>query len=342
MTNDRFEDILQRLTEKLNTIGLGGLSGMNDRDFEKEVFSQLKGILSAEGLSLDGLKYKEDSTVFPDIGYENFGLEVKTTKADSWTCLGNSIMEGTRREEVDQIYLIFLKRGGTPEVRFKRYDDCISDIKITHSPRYEINMDVEADETVFSIMGTDYNHFRDDPEKIKNLRDFYKRKGVKSWWLDEGSGESVTEMELYAFGGLPQERKHEIMIELFCYFPEILGSDYDAAATYLVSKGIYNKSFRDEVSASGQIDLRIDDTPHRASRVFKFIFENLGEIKDYLEENTEKILAYWGGSADMGIFRLWVRKCNENILKNGRLTYPEDYGLPELISLFEKGRLEIG
>ena len=79
---------------------------------------------------------------FPDIIAEKYyGVEVKSTKENHWTSTGSSIVESTRDKNVENIYMLFGKLGGkTAEFKCRPYEDCLSDIAVTHSPRYLINM----------------------------------------------------------------------------------------------------------------------------------------------------------------------------------------------------------
>lgn len=53
---------------------------------------------------------------FPDIVAEKYyGIEVKSTKEDHWTSTGSSILETTRIENVDDIYMLFGKKEGMTE-----------------------------------------------------------------------------------------------------------------------------------------------------------------------------------------------------------------------------------
>src|SRR5699024_11116667 len=84
---------------------------------------------------------------FPDIvamGY--FGVEVKTTKSDNWISTGSSIIESTRVDGVEKIYLLFGKLSRNVEFRSRPYEDCLSDIVVTHSPRYKIDMELEKED----------------------------------------------------------------------------------------------------------------------------------------------------------------------------------------------------
>lgn len=49
---------------------------------------------------------------FPDIVAKNFyGIEVKTTAQNHWKTTGNSVLESTRVEDVERIFMLFGKLG---------------------------------------------------------------------------------------------------------------------------------------------------------------------------------------------------------------------------------------
>ena len=101
---------------------------------------------------------------FPDIqAAGHFGVEVKSTKSDSWTSTGSSIVESTRIPDVSRIYMLFAKLGGnTPEFRCRPYEQCLSNIAVTHSPRYLIDMNLadNGEKSIFEKMEMDYDTFR--------------------------------------------------------------------------------------------------------------------------------------------------------------------------------------
>ncbi len=115
---------------------------------------------------------------FPDIVANQFyGIEVKSTKDNHWTSTGSSIVETTRVENVDDIYLLFGKLGGDiPQFKCRPYQDVLYDIAVTHSPRYLINMELGKDETIFSKMGTSYDSFRMSADNISLVRKYYREK----------------------------------------------------------------------------------------------------------------------------------------------------------------------
>lgn len=90
--------------------------------------------------------------VFPDILLHEtkYGVEIKSTQKDSWTSTGSSIVESTRDADTERVYMLFAKLGGTPEFRCKPYQQCLSNIAVTHAPRYLIDMELDEKNNIFS------------------------------------------------------------------------------------------------------------------------------------------------------------------------------------------------
>lgn len=309
LEKEKFEKILNSVVKRI--AAEGGLSTLTDRSFEKRIYQELLSYFDKTEI-----EYKEGSTSFPDIGLPPYGIEVKSTEGDTWVCLGNSIMEGTRKSGVKNIYVLFLKKGGNPEIKWKKYEDCISDIKVTHSPRYEVNMDIEdPGESVLNKIGITYSDFSADPNKIPKLREYYKKhkKNSNSWWIDPETGESVTSMRIESFGGLSSDRKEKLIVELFAFFPEIIRGDYHDAAVYLITRyGVYDKSFRDKFSAGGQEPIEIGNDKYKVPKVIKRILKYLPLIEKYLKENKGQLSEFWGYPLKNGIdpFDEWLNLLN--------------------------------
>jgi hypothetical protein len=58
-----------------------------------------------------------------------YGVEVRFTLNDTWRSVANSILETQRLEAVRQIYIVFGKMGGTPEVRWGYYDQSVIHVR---------------------------------------------------------------------------------------------------------------------------------------------------------------------------------------------------------------------
>ena len=78
---------------------------------------------------------------FPDIRVNGYGVEAKFTKHDTWLAVGNSIFEGMRDPEVKAIYIIMGKGGGAPEARWAKYEDCVTHVRVSNSPRFVVELD---------------------------------------------------------------------------------------------------------------------------------------------------------------------------------------------------------
>jgi hypothetical protein len=132
------------------------------------------------------VKENNDPYRFPDIVSGEFGVEVKFTKGDKWSSFGNSILESKRDKDVKEIFVVFGKMGGTPEVKWKKYEDCIVKVCVTHSPRFIV--DLELKEKFFERIGIEYDCFRNlsMKEKMKyvktDMKEFLKMTSEDFWW----------------------------------------------------------------------------------------------------------------------------------------------------------------
>jgi hypothetical protein len=238
---------------------------------------------------------------FPDIvAYVNtnkaYGIEVKTTKQNKWRTTGSSIFEGTRVDDVKKIFLLFGKLTKPIEFKCRKYEHCLYNVAITHSPRYLIDMNANLEDSIFSKIGIDYDTIRtlDNPfNPIKN----YFRKGLKEgedlWWIDN-SDDNVRGMEIKLWSNLTKSRKDELRILSLAYFPGLLGSNpkkYASLATWLVSQfGIVNYALRDTFSAGGKILIEGVKFP----QIYRHFVEDLSQIYkniDIIQEDDLK--HYW-------------------------------------------------
>ena len=87
---------------------------------------------------------------FPDIvAKQYYGIEVKTTIKNHWKTTGNSVFEGTRVDGVERIFMFFAKLADPIEFRCRPYEDVLSEVVVTHSPRYLIDMNLAQGQTIF-------------------------------------------------------------------------------------------------------------------------------------------------------------------------------------------------
>lgn len=125
--------------------------GCDSKQLEKETILAMRKQCEGTSFLPDDIQLISGQR-FPDIiAAKHFGVEVKSTKENKWVSIGSSIVESTRIEDVNHIYMLFGKLGGHPvEFKCKPYQNCLYDIAVTHSPRYLIDMETPQERTIFS------------------------------------------------------------------------------------------------------------------------------------------------------------------------------------------------
>lgn len=266
------------------------LKGLNSETFEEIVAEYIRRTIDEKALYIKG------SSRFPDIGVPPFGVEVKFTKADKWGSTGNSILESSRWPDVNSIYVIFLKAGGIPDISIRPYEDVMTEIVVTHSPRYMIDM--RATTSIFQKMRVSYDEFRsNDPigKAKKYYSEIVKKSGGCVWWLDERKGESAPPV-LRMYGDISADEKRDLIVELMALFPELIREEasptkYDRATLFLVSRhNVLNRSLRDMFSAGGRRVIPVDGKEIEVSRAIGKLYELAENIKTYICSAEDEIL----------------------------------------------------
>lgn len=227
---------------------------------------------------------------FPDIKIDSsFGVEVKTSQK-GWTSIGSSIIESTRIPGIESIYMLFGNMELNPS-RFlcKPYGDVLTDIKVTHSPRYSINMKTEH--SVFDDMGEGmtYNKFRclPDSQKIEKAQIFSRKKFEKNnsnempWWIKDLKDNS-NQGSIKLWNSLDIKEKDLLVSQCMILFPEVLypfpfNSKYNRATLWLCSyHQIVSPNIRDNFSAGGMKNF---EDSHNGLVKIPAIY---GKVKDHL------------------------------------------------------------
>ena len=242
---------------------------------------------------------------FPDIMATSYcGVEVKSTKDDKWTSIGSSIVESTRNATVENIYMLFGKLGGNPpEFRLRPYQDCLSEIAVTHSPRYLINMELSQRETIFAKMGTTYESLRTSGNAIEQVRHYYRDKAIKEhksempWWITSENIDSSQSFNIRLWNTLQDDMKRDLQAKCMILFPEALNpassqTKYNQTTLWLCS---YNQvivpNIRDFYSAGGKISHVNGRAIHpQAAQVFARIVKFADEICSQLTYPTSELL----------------------------------------------------
>lgn len=235
---------------------------------------------------------------FPDIVAENYyGVEVKQTNSNTWTSIGSSIVETTRVELVEDIYMLFGKLGGdVPEFKCRPYQDVLYDIAVTHSPRYMINMELDEKGTIFHKMGTTYDSFRKSADKISRVRQYFRELATRQkreempWWITNENMDKANSFNIRLWHSLDMNEKRRLRAKCMILFPEALNPDrnknkYNNVTLWLCScNQVVNPNIRDMFSAGGTIT-HIDGTrlDRPVAQVFNTIVEYADEIRGMLD-----------------------------------------------------------
>ena len=184
MTPEEFEGVLGQAAEWL-TGDLRASTMLHDSTrFQQGVQDTLRRAADGLGLNVSPTFHPH---AFPDIRANGYGVEVKYTSQDTWLSVGNSIFEGMRDPTVQRIYLMLGKAGGEPEARWAGYEDCISHVRVSHAPRFVVDLD--GGSRLFEKLPVSYDEFAEltDNEKMLHIRDYSRgrlSKGERLWWLE--------------------------------------------------------------------------------------------------------------------------------------------------------------
>ena len=315
-----FNDVLESATLHLNNdamknsayyLGRGGLP------LEEDVYKAL--VHAAQNTKFnDTIKWVQGSKAFPDIvAKDYYGVEVKSTTGKRWKVTGGSVMESSRVETVKRIFITFGKLSNPVEFKSRPYEDCLYDVGVTHSPRYQIDMELKAGETIFDKMNTTYDALSESGDSVGQIAR-YMRQGLKSgerlWWAGEPTQEDdidVAPATIRLPSAISREEKNKLVIEGLAFFPEILSnspSKYSRLKLWLVSnRGVVVT--RDFFSAGGRCNIvtpngQFENLP----QVFSKINDNRDMIADLISDAKIDVLQDTWNEARIGDDRLgqWI------------------------------------
>ncbi len=284
-------------------------------DFEKDVYSFVNN--NAKNTIFEGSIELISGQKFPDIvAYVNknkaYGLEVKTTKSNKWKTIGSSIFEGTRVDNTQNIHLLFGKLSSPIEFKCKKYEECLYDVAITHSPRYLIDMDIMEHESIFKKVGIEYNQLRKLNNPFKPIKRFIRKtlkEGEDLWWI--GNDENTIDLSIRHWSNLYSKQKDELSALALAYFPVLLSKNpqkYLRLSTWLVSRfGVVNHALRDTFTTGGQIKIQGVMFP----QIFKYIVGDLNNIITNVNEIQEDDVSYYW-EIDVSISNktdMWKQQC---------------------------------
>lgn len=172
--------------------------------------------------------------------------------------MGNSVFESITSTNYENIYLLFGSKEPDADhilVKYEEYWKVTSDISVTHSPRFKINMNTS--QSVFNSL-KEYNSLRDKTElqKVEFIQNYLKNhtNGVK-WFISPTSiNENIKPTSL---NSLSPEIQNFIKAQVLILYPQDLISssraNYARAHEFIITAHFYySSSFRDFFSAGGK------------------------------------------------------------------------------------------
>ena len=274
------------------------LSGRDLEPYVRDVMTEL-----AVGSPFENTIELIGGQKFPDIVAKKFyGIEVKTTIQNHWKTTGNSVLETTRVDNVERIFMLFAKLAAPIEFRCRPYEECLSEVVVTHSPRYLIDMNLEKGNTIFDKIKTPYDILRKNENPIKPIVDYYKKllkPGEDLWWIDQDSSQS-SNIIIKIWSNLDFYERQEVKYKAMVYFPELFGNSSDKfgrLAIWLVTReALVCPNVRDLFSAGGKGTIVIGTKIYNnMPRTFMNLITNLYLIVQIISKTSAiELSEYWG------------------------------------------------
>jgi len=313
-----FEVLLENAKTAIETALDVGRS-LSSAEFEEAVFKALNR--AARKTPFENSIERTSERAFPDIQVQKvYGVEVKQSSSEKAIAMGNSIFESSRLGGIEDIYIVIAyNTKKQPIVEWKSYEESITGIAITHSPRYII--DLSANESFFNQIGKPYDEFRklSQDEMMKYVRGYYEGKGKSNlWWLNKQD----RPMSYRYFTDLDKNQRARFIGECFFLCPEVFGrgmAKFQEVGVYALAQGIINHNWRDTFTSGGKV--KIGD--YKYPQIIAKAVEHLPYIRLAAENITNDVLVqFWGEripDRDDRIER-WGKKIIENYKGEGDIS----------------------
>jgi hypothetical protein len=303
-SRSEFDALIGSTIEELNVHAkksskkVATLLGRNLEPYVKDVMTDLAvGTVFENSIELIG------GQKFPDIvAKKHYGIEVKTTTQNHWKTTGNSVLEGTRVDDVERIFMLFAKLASPIEFRCRPYEEVLSEVVVTHSPRYLIDMNLEQGKTIFDNIKMPYDTLRKKESPIKPIVDYYKSKlkpGEELWWIDAENNSKPSSIVIKIWSNLSIKEKQNLKNRAMVYFPELFGNSNDKfgrLAIWLVTReAVVCPNVRDLFTAGGKRDYIVGKNVYqKVPRIFLNLFDNIPNIIDtILQTSAFELSEYW-------------------------------------------------
>lgn len=254
-------DLIKHEIEAINPVEEKYLrSNGNDNGFER-LFAQIADQVAAHIAPTDELiVFPHWGHHFPDVDFTlngvKYGVELKSRKDGSWKTNGNSVFESISSEEYEDILLVFASKVPNENrllIKFAPYWQTTSAIKVTHSPRFAIDIN-NLEHSVFETKAQ-YDELRSmsNKEKVDFVQKQLRKNSAGAEWY-VSSPDTITPTK---FSKLPTFTQNKIQSELLILFPYDLlcgpgKTKYKRSTEYILNiHYVYNNALRDLFSSGG-------------------------------------------------------------------------------------------
>jgi hypothetical protein len=312
-----FKDLMDKVDDNLNQKALYNpefFKGKNGVSIEPDIRDVIAEC--AKGTKFEGTIELVSGQHFPDIiAAKYYGVEVKTTKENHWTSTGSSILESSRIQNVERVFLTFAKLGSPIQFKSRPYEECLSGIAVTHYPRYLIDMTLEPGQTIFDKIGISYEDLRNMDEPAIPVAQYYKSKlrpGESLWWAGDNV-DTAAPMTMRMWSKLPPSEKDYYEAQGFVFFPETILSSksekYERWVFWLVKNyGIVNSNVRDSFSSGGkELVETVDGEKLLMPAIFRKLKEHILEFRNIIQDTPSEILQdFWGQPIEYNRYNQWI------------------------------------
>jgi hypothetical protein len=215
--------------------------------------------------------------------------------------------------------MFFGKMVSPIEFKCRPYEECLSEVVVTHSPRYLINMDLPNGETIFDKLSIPYDELRKYSNPVKPIIEYYRqflKPGDQVWWMDQDESKS-TGIIIQLWNNLLIEQRRELTLKSMVLFPEIFGTrpdKFNKVAVWLVNyQGVVCPNIRDTFTAGGQgIVVWGKNTYPSIPKIIVKMIDSLPEIKHILKELDKASLNEFWGHPVKDRAAAWINQVSDN------------------------------
>lgn len=203
-------------------------------------------------------------------------------------------------------------KRGEPEARFRRYQECVSDLSVTHNPRVKINLDLpKGEDFLTKNEAFDLLDMEEGPELDRRIRALL-RTDKSTWYKDE---------TVISFSELTKEEKLAYFIDGVVLFPEVTQGNYSNFAPWLTYKClVWCGNIRDVFTAGGTKEY----DSFVASAIMNRIIERVDLVIQRIEKMTpEELKRHWDYSEESfsldNRIEKWIEQIERNIATSRKL-----------------------